>query len=265
VNALYDRDPGQAAASHAAYAFSHAGAGTRALRSWIAACCDGDMPLAVAVGARPLDPDWLDPGWIDTAIALLGACDPPNNAAVDGFIHHHASALSPAQRQAARRLVTWPVRGPERRGVDLGLAALRHFPEAEEVAAMWSRWIRVGAFDGAPRAPVELARCLAIMHAESMAHRDQIDDALRSHVRVALRSGDTKRINDALTHVEVTARTGAPVAATLMGEAHASITSAEWVDWAAREPGTAERMRAEVEAVADDTARRIASGTCGAR
>lgn len=259
VNALYDRDPGARAASHAAYAFSQAGAGTRALRRWIAATGDGETTLAVAVGTRP-----LAPAWVDTAIALLGACEPANNAAVAGFLHHHATALTAAQRQAARRLVTWPVRGPERQGVDLGLAALRHLPEAAEVPAMWSRWIRAGAFDGKPCAPVELARCLALMHLESMTGRDIVDEALGEHVRLALRSGDTGRIGTALTHVEVTARAGAPIAGMLVREAHAATTSAEWVSWSEREPETAATQRAEVEGVADATARRIASGTCGA-
>jgi hypothetical protein len=259
VNAMYDHDPGRRAASHAASAFSHAGAGTRALRRWIAATGDGDTTLAVAVGTRP-----LAPAWIDTAIALLGACDPVNNAAIAGFLDHHAAVLTPTQRQAIRRLVTWPVRGPERRGVDLGLAALRHLPEAEEVPAMWRRWIRAGAFDGKPCAPAELGRCLALMQHASMTGREVVDEAVREHVRLALRSGDTGRIGTALTHVEVIARAGAPVARELVSEAHAATTSAEWESWRERDPGTAAAQRAEVEAVADAAARRIGSGTCGA-
>ena len=47
-------------------------------------------------------------------------------------------------------------------------------------------------------------------------------------------------------------------------EARTATGSAEWQTWADREPGEAARMRSEVEQVADDTARRIASATCGA-
>jgi hypothetical protein len=217
------------------------------------------MPLVTAAGSRP-----LDPAWIDTALRLLGACEPPNNQALAGFIHHNAARFTPPQREAARRLVTWPVRGPERMGADMGMTALIHLADSEEIAAMWSRWIRRGAFDGQPCAPVELARYLAETHRERIAGRERLDEALRTHVRAALRSGESDRINTALTHLEVCARAGAPIAGALVREAHAATGSAEWKTWADREPQEAARMCAEVEQVADETARRIASATCGA-
>jgi hypothetical protein len=67
-----------------------------------------------------------------------------------------------------------------------------------------------------------------------------------------------------LTHIEVCARAGAPIAGALLGEARSATGSAEWETWADREPEEAARMRAEVEGVGDATARRIASATCGA-
>ena len=93
---------------------------------------------------------------------------------------------------------------------------------------MWSRWIRRGAFDGQPCAPVELARYLVEAQREQVAGRERLDEALRTHVRAALRSGDVSRINTALTHIEVCARAGAPIAGALVREAHAATGSAEW-------------------------------------
>ena len=259
LDALYDAAPTEGMAFHAAYGFAKAGAGTHALSAWIAATGDGGVPLAIAVGSRP-----LDPAWIDTAIRLLDACQPPNNQALAGFIDHNTALFTPPQREAARRLVTWPVRGPERMGANLGMTALIHMADSEEIAAMWSRWIRRGAFDGEPCAPVELARYLVEAHREQVAGCERLDEALRTHVRAALRSGDVGRINTALTHIEVCARAGAPIAGALVREGHAATGSAEWHAWTGREPEAAARMRTEVEQVADETARRIASGTCGA-
>ena len=131
------------------------------------------------------------------------------------------------------------------------MTALLHCPTATKIAAMWSRWIRRGAFDGQPCAPVELARCLVEAQREQVAGRERLDEALRTHVRAALRSGDVGRINTALTHIEVCARAGAPIASALVREAHAATGSAEWKAWTDREPEAAARMRAEVEQVAD--------------
>jgi len=144
------------------------------------------------------------------------------------------------------------------------MTALLHLSESEEIAAMWSRWIRRGAFDGQPCAPAELARFLVEAQREQVTGRERLDEALRTHVREALRSGEADRINTALTHIEVCARAGAPIAIALVREAHAAAGSADWKAWADRDPEAAARTRAEVEAVADETARRIASGTCGA-
>ncbi|MEO5822318.1 MAG: hypothetical protein ABIT71_17565 [Vicinamibacteraceae bacterium] len=201
---------------------------------------------------------------IDAAIRAFEAGDPPDDRALAVFITEHASRFSAPQRQAVQRLVTWPVRGPGDGGADLGMTALVHFADSEEVAAMWSRWIRGGAFDGTPCSPAELAHYLVEALRQHVAGTERLDEALRTHVRAALRSGDVGRINTALTHVEVTARAGAPIALALVREAHTATGSTEWRTWTAREPDAAERLRIEVEEVADATARRIASATCGA-
>ena len=162
------------------------------------------------------------------------------------------------------RLVTWPVRGPERSGGDLGMTALLHFADSEEVAATWSRWIRGGAFDGTPSSPAELAAYLNEAQRRHVPGLERLAEALRTHVRTALRSSEIRRINTALTHIDVCARAGVPIAIVLVREVHAATKSADWKAWLEREPDVAARMRAEVEEVADDAARRIASGTCGA-
>jgi hypothetical protein len=119
--------------------------------------------------------------------------------------------------------------------------------------------IRAGAFDGTPHAPAELARILA------EARREDLDAALRDHVRAALRSADARRVGTALTHLDITTRAGAAVARALIDEAYAAPAAPAWAALSTRDPEGAARLRAEVEQVADDAARRIASGTCGAR
>jgi hypothetical protein len=109
--------------------------------------------------------------------------------------------------------------------------------------------IRAGHYDGRPHAPAELARLLAD------ARDDVLDAALRAHVAADLRSADPGRVGVALTHLEVCARAGAAVARALLDEAFA----------AAGDPAYPAALRTEVEAVADDAARRIVSGICGAR
>lgn len=125
--------------------------------------------------------------------------------------------------------------------------------------------IRTGGFDGTPHAPAELARHLADAARDDLAGRDALNEALRAHVAEALRSADPRRVSVALTHLDVCARAGAPVARVLLDEAYAAVAAPAWIAWAAREPEAASTLRSEVEAVADDAARRIVSGVCGAR
>jgi hypothetical protein len=124
--------------------------------------------------------------------------------------------------------------------------------------------IRAGGYDGSPETPASLARLLADAARSHAPGVSALEEALRAHVGALLRSGDARRINLALTHIDVEARAGAPVAVALFREGYASVESEEWAAWAARDGETAAPLRDEVLLVADQAARRIASGTCGA-
>jgi hypothetical protein len=124
--------------------------------------------------------------------------------------------------------------------------------------------IRDGAFDGSPDTPASLARLLADAARGNAPGLAALEDALLAHVGALLRSGDPRRIGIGLTHIDVEARAGAPVAVALFREGYASVDSPEWAAWAARDPEAAGRLRDEVVQVSDEAARRIASGTCGA-
>ncbi len=239
LNALFDLMPNRSTAYHAAYGFCCAGAGTRALASWIAATGDGDLPLVTALGNRR-----LETVLIPTAIKLLTACDPPNNHALYQFIHENAGQLDSSQRRAVLQLVTWPLRENTDRLADvLGSVALKHFPDAVEIQQMWSRWIHNGVFDGKPDTPSTLARYLADSHKEGLPGWEHVGEALRSHVREYLRSGDKQKVVISVDHIRAAADQGAPVLADLLGEANGVSGTAEWNDWKSRDPATAEWMR----------------------
>ena len=53
---------------------------------------------------------------------------------------------------------------------------------------------------------------------------------------LALADLNARRVDIGLTHLEVTTRIGAPVAVSLVREAHDSVDDAAWTAWAAREP-----------------------------
>jgi hypothetical protein len=124
--------------------------------------------------------------------------------------------------------------------------------------------IRAGGFDGTPDTPASLARLLADAARERMSGLAAVEDALRAHVGVLLASGDPRHIGLALTHIDVEARAGSPVAIALVREAYDRVDSPEWSAWTGREPDAAAALRDEVLQVADQAARRIASSTCGA-
>src|SRR4029077_14240949 len=90
---------------------------------------DGRLRLAMAepAGADPAVSFEVQAAAFDEAIQAFEACDPPDDRALAAFIERHAVRLTPLQRQAVLRLVTWPVRGPGQSGADLGMAALTHF------------------------------------------------------------------------------------------------------------------------------------------
>jgi hypothetical protein len=238
LNALFDLMPEESTALHAASGFNKTGAGVRALSSWIGASGEGGLPLVIAVGTA------LKPPLIPTAIKLLAACDPPNNHALYNFIHHNSAQLDDAQRRSVIRLVTWPVRADtERLGDVLGWVAFKHFPDEVEIQRMWTRWIHDGVFDGKPSSPQDLARYLADAHKEGLSGWGPISEALRSHVRKYLRSGDKNNVVLAMDHVRAAADAAAPVLASLLRETEGVSGTAEWNDWRKREPDDAEWMQ----------------------
>lgn len=235
LNALFDLMPNSAMAQHAAYGFNLAGAGARALSSWIVATGHGDLALVTAVGSER-----LDSALIPTAIKLLRACDPPNNHALYKFIHQNAAQFDQAQRRSVLQLVTWPVRDNTDRLADvLGWVALKHFPDAVEIEQMWRRWVQAGTFDGQPSTPTDLARYLADSHTEGLLGWEPVHDALRNHLRDYLRSGDKQKVVVAVDHLRAAADAGSPFLASLLRETEGVSASAEWNEWKKRDPETA--------------------------
>ena len=128
VNALFELKPNSHMAYHAASTFCGAGAGVRALSTWISSTGDGDLPLVQALGT------FLEPALSPTGIKLLTICNPPNNHALYMFISRNSAQLEDAQRRSVVRLVTWPVRtDTSRLGDVLGWVASKHFPDAPEI------------------------------------------------------------------------------------------------------------------------------------
>jgi len=242
LNALFDLMPNDSIVYALAHGFYSAGAGARALSSWVAATGDGGLQLVSAVGKR------LEIALISTALKLLGSCNPPNNQALYGFIENNAGQFDRAQRRSVLRLVTWPVRDTSGQADVLGWVAYKHFPDSPEICEMWRRWIREGAFDGEPKAPHNLSWYLVQAHREGLPGWKPINEELRSHVRGYLRSGDKNKVVVAVDHIQAAADAGAPVLAVLLSEAGAT-GSAEWVEWAKRDRDTAEWMRSYVSNV----------------
>lgn len=235
LNSLFDLKQDQEIAYHAAYGFSKAGAGVRALLSWIHATGDGGSPIVTAVG------NTLESSLIPTAIRLLTACSPPNNRALYQFIAHNSTQLDNTQRRSVIRLVTWPVRTDTTHlGDVLGWVALKHFPDAPDIQQMWVRWVHEGAFDGFPK---DLARYLTDANNEGLPGWEPVGEALRSHVRACLRSMDKDKVVIAMDHIRAAADAGAPVLGSLLREAGGVSGTAEWDDWRKRDRDTAEWMK----------------------
>lgn len=246
LNALFDLSPNQLMASHAAHGFHLAGAGTRALKAWIKASGDGDLPLMTAVGKR------LGSTLIPTAIKLLETCKPPNNGALYSFIDNNADQFDQEQRRAVLRLVTWPVRETIARDADvLAWVSSQHFPDSYEVQQMWTRWIHSGVFD-MPLAAKRLGRYLADAEKKRLPGWSDVNEALRSHVRSCLRSRDREKVEAALEHIKAAANAGASVLQSLLREAHGVAGTAEWDDWRKSDPETAESMEWHVFEVAKE-------------
>jgi hypothetical protein len=245
LNALFDLNQTDSIAYHLASGFRLAGAGTRALSLWIAKTGNGDLPLVSAVGNR------IDPAILPTAIKLLGLCDPPNNHALYQFIHHNVDQFDEDQRRSVLRLVTWPVRTKitESLADVLLFVAFRHFPEASELQRTWERCISSGEFDGNPNI---LAHHLTEAHNEGLPGWETINDALRSHVRNYLRSGDKQKVFTAILYIQKVADKKAPVLSKLLAEADGVSATFEWENWEKHDPETAEQMKWYVVAHAEE-------------
>ena len=237
LNALVIVKPSAIVATHAAYAFIRVGAGIGALLRWIEATGDGDLPLVTAM-SESLRPELQRP-----ALRLLRACNPPNNHALYQFISRNAAQLEDANRSDTMQLVIWPVRGPERLGDVLGRVALEHFADATELVQMWTRWICSGCFDGDPLGPSELARALGIAAERNLPGWAMVNDALRSHVRGLVRSGDRQKVAMAVDHLRAAADENASVLAALVAEMQGVSATAEWEDWRRADKKTADEMR----------------------
>ena len=239
LNSLFDLSPNTTMAAHAATGFRLAGAGTRALLTWIQATCNGDVALVSAVGHD------MKSELIPTALHLLAACNPPNNHALYSFIDQNGANLDPAQRRMVIRLVTWPVRNDTGNlGDVLGWVACQQFPEAEEIRQMWRRWIRTGGFD---HQPDQLASYLADADKEGLPGWAPAHEDLRSHVRGYLRSGDGNKVRTACKYISTAASRRAPVLELLLHEARLASGSAEWNTWFERDPEAAERSERSLE------------------
>lgn len=246
LSAVFDRAPVQDNAHHAAFGFRNAGAGTRALRSWIEATGDGELVLVFALGER------LAPELIDTAIGLLRSCEPPNDHALYQFIDRNAEQLDDKQRQDVIGLIIWPLRHADgRHAVTLGWVALKHFPEAMEIRNVWTRWVDAGGFD---KKAHDLARTLARMHDERVPGANYIGEALQRRVREQLRSADEKNVWLALNQIRAATDAKAPVLGSLLREARGVSGTHEWRQWEVRDRAAFERMESYVTEFANEAA-----------
>jgi len=77
--------------------------------------------------------------------------------------------------------------------------AYEHFPDAIEIQRMWIGWIDTGAFDSHKD---RLAHYLATAERDHLPGWVRIADALRSHVRRELRSGEQARVVNACDYIQ---------------------------------------------------------------
>ena len=193
------------------------------------------MALTVAVGTD------LRPGLVDTAIAFLGACTPPNDHALYTFIEHNVESFDERQRQDVLRLVTWPVRErPEFYTQVMAAVATRHFPDAREIWQMWTRWIEIGAIDGHV---ADLAREIARAEEQGPPGWEVLHEALRRHVRSCLRSKDRERVSTAIEHIMAASINRTRVLGLLLAEANGVTGTFEWESWRRADPATASFMK----------------------
>src|SRR5262249_23577660 len=102
---------------------------------------------------------------------------------------------------------------------------------------MWCRWVEMGAFDGKPCTPTDLAKYLLDAQKEGLRGWGPIEAALREHVRRCVRSGNEERVRIAVEHLQAAADYDAPNFAGLLTEMTSG--TAEWDSWRKRDPNTA--------------------------
>lgn len=234
LNSLFELYPRADMAYCAAYGFNKAGAGTRALTSWIRITNHGDLPIIAAVNTT------LVTELIPTAIRLLSLCSIPNNQALYCFIEKNRESLDEEQCHSVIRLVTWPVRlDSSDLGDVLAWVALKHFPSSLAIQQMWMRWINNGIFDDKDK-PRQLANYLSDANKEQLLGWERISEELRIHVRRSLRSKDKVKVYNAINHVIAAAEKSTPVFDLLLREAYGVSGTAEWDDWRKLDPDMAE-------------------------
>jgi MTH538 TIR-like domain (DUF1863) len=241
INALSELRPDESIAFAAAHMFRRAGAGTRAICSWIEATGDGASPLNHALC------ETVDARLIPTAIRLLKACEPRNDLALKIFIRSNAAQLNDAQRGEVILLATWPTRtDPGILTCDMASLALELFPKSDELQNMWSLWVHEGAFDDEPRAR-DLARYLTEAHKNGLSGWEGVNQSLRIHLVGCLRSRDKRKALAAMNHIKAAADACAPNLRALLSEARNGASG--WGVWRQNEPDTAVEMDLLLEQV----------------
>ena len=237
VNAIYDMDPCDSSAMHAATLFARCGAGARALLSWIEETGDGKLALVAAVGEE------LDPALHHMAIELLDACRPTNYQALYNFLHKNDARLNDADRATVRRLVTWPVRtAPDGLGDVLGWVAWQRIPEAGEIREMWCRWIETGQFNGT-KSPRDLARYLADAEQEDLPGREKLESAHVQFVYGRLCALDMQGVWDTVNHIMAAVDAGSPTLPLVLHLAESFPETARWRSWEDRDSAQAGQMK----------------------
>ena len=91
---------------------------------------------------------------------------------------------------------------------------------------------------------------------EDLAGRDEIEEALRSHVRELVRSCQRDSVLRGLDHVQAASDLGASVVDLILFEVDGAAQSAEWNHWEDRDAETVDWMRSYVSPLCARGARR---------
>ena len=222
---------GGSSAAHATAAlFARSGAGSAALSRYIVA---GHNVLGGAVGVA------LDPAVLDTAIRLLGLPNSSGDQALASFLWKNPESLAGKYRSEVVRLVTHPARGPAGFGADAAAAALAVFPEDDDLAMLWSRWIREELFDGQGKQGTGGPDAFAYWCAQGIRAGSpgwsRVFDSFVGHVRGLARAQSKPAVHAALRHMMLAADRNNPRVSEIVRECEAAIGAAEWDGWEDRD------------------------------